>query len=402
MKIKSAKVIVCSPGRNFVTLKILTDEGVYGLGDATLNGMEKAVASYLENYCTPSLIGRDPRNTEDIWNYFYRGVYWRRGAVAMTAVSAIDMALWDIKGKVLGTPLYNLIGGKSREKVLVYCHANGRDTGEAIEKAGREIEKGFRAVRIQSGVPGIEHAYGVPSGNKPYEPAGKGIPKEEYFDTSRYLSFIPSVFEKAREAFGNDIHLLHDVHHRCTPIEAARLAKELEPYHLFWLEDPVACELQEGLRLIRKHSTTPIAIGEVFNTIYDYSTLFTEQLIDFIRMPVSHGGGITHLLKVAAMASVYHINTGFHGATDLSPVNLAASIHFNLAVNNFGILEYMPHEQIVNEVFRTNYTFKDGFLTIDDAPGIGVEIDEEAAEKFPYSMARLPVGRKADGTMFNW
>lgn len=402
MKITSAKIIITSPGRNFVTLKIFTDEGVWGLGDATLNGMEKAVASYLENYCIPSLIGRDPRNTEDIWNYFYRGVYWRRGAVSMTAVSAIDMALWDIKGKVLGTPLYNLIGGKSREKVMVYCHANGKNLDEAIEKSGREIEKGFRAVRIQSGVPGIDHAYGVPKGNQAYEPAHKGLPHEEYFDTSKYLNFIPSVFEKAREVFGNDIHLLHDVHHRCTPVEAARLAKTLEPFHLFWLEDPVSGELQEGLRLIRKHSTTPIAIGEVFNSIYDYSTLFTEQLIDYVRMPLSHGGGITHLLKVAAMASVFHISTGFHGATDLSPVNLAASLHFNLAVNNFGILEYMPHQEIVNEVFKTNYRFTDGFLVLDDTPGIGVDLDEDAAARFPYQLARLPVNRKMDGTMFNW
>jgi mannonate dehydratase len=402
MKITSAKVIVCSPGRNFVTLKIYTDEGIYGLGDATLNGMEKAVASYMENYCIPSLIGMDPRNTEDIWHYFYRGVYWRRGAVSMTAVSAIDMALWDIKGKALGTPLYNLIGGKSREKVMVYCHANGKNLDEAITKAGKEIEKGFKAVRIQSGVPGIEHAYGVPKGNIAYEPAHKGVAAVEYWDTSKYLNFVPRVFEKAREVYGSDIHLLHDVHHRCTPIEAARLAKDLEPFHLFWLEDPVAGELQEGLRLIRQHSTTPVAIGEVFNSIYDYSTLFTEQLIDYVRMPVSHGGGITHLLKVAAMASVYHINTGFHGATDLSPVNLAAAIHFNMAVNNFGIQEYMPHQEIVNEVFKTNYLFRDGFLEIDDTPGIGVDIDEKAAEKFPYEMARLPVNRKSDGTMFNW
>jgi mannonate dehydratase len=402
MKITDAKVILCSPGRNFVTLKIITDQGIYGMGDATLNGMEKAVASYLENYCIPSLTGKDPRNIEDIWHYFYRGVYWRRGAVSMAAVSAIDMALWDIKGKMLGTPLYNIIGGKSREKILVYCHANGKNLNEAIEKAGREIEKGFRAVRIQSGVPGIEHTYGVSKDNKFYEPAHKGIAETEYWDTSKYLNFIPSVFEKAREAFGNDIHLLHDVHHRCTPIEAARLAKELEPYHLFWLEDPVSGELQEGLRLIRQHSTTPVAIGEVFNSIYDYTTLFTEQLIDYVRMPVSHGGGITHLLKVAAMASFYHINTGFHGATDLSPVNLAAAIHFNMAINNFGIQEYMPHQEIVNEVFRTNYRFMDGYLEIDDTPGIGVDIDEKAAARFPYEMARLPVNRKTDGTMFNW
>jgi mannonate dehydratase len=402
VKITDAKVIVCSPGRNFVTLKIFTDQGVYGLGDATLNGMEKSVVAYLENYCIPSLIGRDPRNTEDTWQFFYRGVYWRRGAVSMTAVSAIDMALWDIKGKVLNTPLYNLIGGQSRQKVLVYCHANGRDIAETVEKVGYEIEKGFRAIRVQSGVPGIEHAYGVAKDNMSYEPAKKGLPQEELWDTSRYLNFMPSVFKKIREVYGDNIQLLHDVHHRCTPVEAARLAKEIEPYHLFWLEDPVAGELQEGLRLIRKHSTTPIAIGEVFNTIYDYSTLFTEQLVDYIRMPVVHGGGITHLLKVAAMASVYHINTGFHGATDLSPVNLAASIHFNLAVNNFGIQEYMPHHEIVSEVFKTNYRFEDGFLRIDGTPGIGVDIDEKTAMKYPYTMARLPVSRKTDGTMFNW
>ncbi len=402
MKITDAKVIVSCPGRNFVTLKIFTDQDIYGLGDATLNGMEKSVVAYLENYCIPSLLGKDPRNTEDLWHYFYRGVYWRRGAVSLTAVSAIDMALWDIKGKLLNTPLYNLLGGKSRDKILVYCHANGRNTDETLEKIGYEIEKGFKAVRVQSGVPGINSTYGVTKDNNIYEPAQKGLPSEEFWDTSKYLNFIPALFKRVRDVYGDNLHLLHDAHHRCSPIEAARLAKELEPYHLFWLEDPVTGELQEGLRLIRQHSTTPIAIGEVFNTIYDYSTLFTEQLIDYIRMPPVHGGGITHLYKVAAMASVYHINTGFHGATDLSPVNLAASIHFNMAVNNFGIQEYMPHQEIVNEVFKTNYRFHDGYLTIDDSPGLGVDIDEKKAASFPYSVARLPVNRKSDGTMFNW
>jgi mannonate dehydratase len=402
MKITDAKVILTCPGRNFVTLKIYTDQGIYGLGDATLNGMEKPVIAFLENYCIPALIGKDPQNTEDIWHFFYKGVYWKRGSVTMTAISAIDMALWDIKGKMLNTPLYNLLGGKSREKVMVYAHANGKNLDDTIEKAGIEIGKGFKAVRIQSGVPGIADTYGVAKDSKFYEPAHKGLPHVEYWDTAKYLNFIPSVFEKARSVFGTDIHLLHDVHHRCTPVEAARLAKELEPYHLFWLEDPVTGELQEGLRLIRKHSTTPIAIGEVFNTIYDYSSLITEQLIDYIRMPLVHGGGITHVKKVVDMASVYHINTGFHGATDLSPVNLAATIHFNMAVNNFGLQEFMPHQEIVNEVFKINYRFDDGFLKINDAPGIGVDIDEKKASAYPYDMASLPVNRKTDGTMFYW
>ncbi|MBN2273945.1 MAG: D-galactonate dehydratase family protein [Bacteroidales bacterium] len=402
MKIISAKVIVCCPGRNFVTLKISTDQGFYGLGDATLNGREKAVATYLDEYCIPALIGRDPRNTEDIWHYFYRGVYWKRGAVTMAAVSAIDMALWDIKAKALNTPLYNILGGKSRDRILVYAHANGKNLDDTIEKAGLEKEKGFRAIRIQSGIPGLDHTYGVSEGNKPYEPAQQGLPREDSWDTSKYLNFVPELFAKVRKAFGEEIHLLHDVHHRCTPVEAARLARELEPFHLFWLEDPVTGELQEGLRLIRQHSVTPVAIGEVFNSIYDYTTLITEQLIDYIRMPLVHGGGITHLMKVAAMASVYHIHTGFHGATDLSPVNLAATLHFNTAINNFGIQEYMPHQEIVHEVFTVNYQFRQGYLYIDDSPGIGVDIDEKAAAKYPYSMACLPVNRKSDGTMFYW
>lgn len=402
MKIKDAKVIVCSPGRNFVTLKIMTDEGIYGLGDATLNGMEKAVATYLENYCIPPLIGKDPCRIEDIWHYFYRGVYWLRGSVSLTALSAIDLALWDIKGKSLNTPLYNLIGGKSRERILVYCHANGRDTEETTDMVGKKISEGFKAVRVQSAIPGIQDAYGVEKDGRPYEPAKKGLAHEEFWDTSKYLDFLPSLFEKVRNAYGANIHLLHDAHHRLAPVEAARLAKELEPYHLFWLEDPVTGELQESLRLIRQHSTTPIAIGEVYNTVYDYTTLITEQLIDYIRMPLSHGGGVSHMLKVAAMASVYRIDTGFHGATDLSPVNLAAALHFNTAINNFGIQEYMPHQEIVNEVFRTNYHYKDGYLIIDDSPGIGVDIDEKKASEYPYEKASLPVNRKIDGTIFYW
>jgi len=402
LKITDAKVIVCSPGRNFVTLKIYTDQGIYGLGDATLNGMEMAVVSCLENHFIPALIGKDPRNTEDIWHYFYRGSYWKRGSVTMAAVSAIDMALWDIKGKMLQTPLYNLIGGKSRDRVLVYAHAGGADLNEAVEKTGEAIEKGFSAVRIQCGIPGISHTYGVSGDRKSYEPAQKGLPVEQYWDTPSYLNFVPRLFEKVRQVYGDAIHLLHDVHHRCTPVEAARLANELDPYHLFWIEDPVTGELQEGLRLIRKHAVTPIAIGEVFNTVYDYTTLVTEQLIDYVRMPVSHGGGITHLLKVAAFAGIYHIHTGFHGATDLSPVSLAASLHVDMALNNFGIQEYMPHPEVVNEVFDTNYRFDKGYLHIDDTPGIGVDISEEHAAKYPFSTASLPVNRKTDGTLFYW
>ena len=295
MKLAKAEVFVCCPGRNFVTLKLTTDDGIVGLGDATLNGRELAVVSYLNDHCLPALIGRDARNIEDIWHYFYRGAYWRGGPVTMAAISAIDVALWDIKAKSLNTPLYNLLGGKSRREVLVYAHANGKSLDEASASAGELIAQGFRAVRIQSSVPGLSHTYGIAKGASGYEPAQPGIAEEHAWDTQKYLRHTPALFERIRADHGSDVHLLHDVHHRLTPIEAARLAKDLEPYRLFWLEDPVAGELQEGLRWIRQHSTTPIAIGEVFNTAYDFSTLLTEQLIDYLRMPVSHGGGIPHL-----------------------------------------------------------------------------------------------------------
>jgi mannonate dehydratase len=402
MKITGAKVIVCCPSRNFVTLKITTEDGVYGLGDATLNGRELAVVAFLEQHCIPALVGRDARNIEDIWNYFYRGVYWRRGAVSMAALSAIDVALWDIKGKALNTPVYNLLGGRSRERVLVYAHATGDSIEGALQSVGVAAAKGYRAIRVQAGVPGLKDAYGVEKGRGPYEPAKKGLALEESWDTPMYLRFLPQLFAAVRKEFGPDVHLLHDVHHRCTPIEAARLAKELEPYHLWWVEDPVAGELQEGLRLIRKHSTTPIAIGEVFNTVYDYTTLLTEQLIDYVRMPPAHGGGITHLTKVAAMAAVYHVKTGFHGATDISPVGAAASLHVDYAINNFGIQEHMPHQSIVASVFDVGYSFHNGDLYLQERPGLGVDINEEEAEKYPYDPAALPVARLLDGTLWHW
>jgi mannonate dehydratase len=248
----------------------------------------------------------------------------------------------------------------------------------------------------------VVSAYGVAKGDKSYEPAQQGLPEEQTWETAPYLRFMPKLMDRVRSTYGSDFHLLHDVHHRCTPIQAARLAKELEPFDLYWLEDPIAGELQEGLRMIRQHSTTPIAIGEVFNSVYDYTTLITEQLIDYVRMPIVHGGGITHLQKVAALAAIYHVQTGFHGATDLSPINFAASLHFDLAINNFGVQEYMPHVEPAFDVFKVNYRYDKGYCTIDDSPGIGVEFDEEKAKKYPYVPASLPVNRRSDGTMFHW
>ncbi|HEX5555142.1 MAG TPA: D-mannonate dehydratase ManD [Chitinophagaceae bacterium] len=403
MIITKTEIFICSPGRNFITVRIHTNEGIYGLGDATLNGRELAVATCLEEYLLPCLVGRNPFDTEDIWQYFYRGGYWKGGPVTMTAIGAIDVALWDIKGKALGTPVYNLLGGKSREKILAYTHANGRNIPETLERIHGEQERGYLAIRAQSGFPGFEHIYGIGDGKGDYEPAIRDpLPREEKWNTDRYLRFVPKLFEAIRKECGEDLLLLHDCHHRLTPIEAGRLGAALEPYHLFWLEDTVADELQEGFRLIRAHTTTPLATGEVFNTVFDCATLITGQLIDYLRMTISHGGGITPMLKIAALADHYHVKTGCHGATDMSPVCLAAVLHFDTAVHNFGIQEHMRHQPLTDEVFPHDYFFKEGYLHVSDTPGLGVDFDEKLAAKYAYRKAYLPVNRLEDGTLFNW
>jgi mannonate dehydratase len=401
VKITGGKVIVCSPGRNFVTLKLETADGVYGLGDATLNGREMAVASYLRDHLLPLLEGRDARRIEDIWQFLYKGAYWRRGPVTMAAIAAVDTALWDIKGKLLNTPVYQLLGGASREAVLVYGHANGETIDNAVEAAGGFLAVGYRAVRVQCGVPGMEKVYGVSSGMA-YEPALRGPISETAWSSERYLSCVTPLFERLRRELGFDVHLLHDVHHRLRPIEAARLGHDLEPHRLFWLEDPTVADNPESFRLIRQHTTTPLAVGEVFNSIHDCRQLIQEQLIDYVRTTVVHAGGISHLRKIASLAELYQVRTGSHGATDLSPVCMAAALHFDLSVHNFGIQEYMPHTSETDRVFPHAYRFADGVMHPGDKPGLGVDIDEAVAATFPYRPAYLPVARLLDGTMHDW
>jgi mannonate dehydratase len=402
LPIKAARVVVTCPGRNFVTLKIETADGSYGLGDATLNGRELAVASYLNDHVIPMLIGRDAHQVEDTWQFLYRGAYWRRGPVTMSAIAAVDTALWDLKAKAAGLPLYQLLGGACRTGVRVYGHANGQTVEETIAQAKHYRDMGYTAIRLQSGVPGLASTYGVSRDKMFYEPADADLPTENLWSTPKYLSSVPGLFAAAREALGWDVDLLHDTHHRLTPIEAARLGKDLEPYRLFWLEDTVAADNQDSFRLIRQHTTTPLAVGEVFNTIWDCRQLLQEQLIDYIRATVVHAGGITHLRRIATLADLYNVKTGCHGATDLSPVCMAASLHFNLSIPNFGLQEYMRHTPETDSVFPHAYSFKDGALHPGHEPGLGVELDETLAARYPCKRAYLPVNRLEDGTMTNW
>jgi mannonate dehydratase len=415
MRITSAEVLVSSPGRNFVTLRLTTEDGLVGLGDATVNGRELAVVAYLQEHVAPLLIGRDAHLIEDTWQYLYKGAYWRRGPITMAAIAAVDTALWDIKAKVAGLPLYQLLGGKSRTGLLTYGHASGADLPELFDSIRSHLDQGYRAIRVQTGIPGLPSVYGVASSKNAevgdsgttsrydHEPARRSaVPVEESWDTRAYLRHVPTVFEAVRNEFGPELPLLHDAHHRLTPIQAAKLGKSLEPYDLFWLEDVTPAENQAVLRRVREHTTTPLAIGEVFNTIWDYRELFEEQLIDYVRSPVTHAGGITALRRIFDYASVYQIKSGVHGPTDVSPVGLAAAIHLGIAIPNFGIQEYMKQSAETDELFRPQYRFEDGLLIPSDVPGLGVDYDDAVSAAYPYEAAYLPVNRLLDGTMHDW
>ncbi|BDZ55770.1 hypothetical protein GCM10025870_28430 [Agromyces marinus] len=291
MNITQVKVIVTNPGRNFVTAKIETSEGISGVGDATLNGRELAVATYLSEHVAPMLIGRDAFAIEDTWQLMSRASYWRRGPVQTAAQSAIDMALWDIKGKALGVPVYQLLGGRCRTGVMAYTHAGAAEISETIDDLQMFIEQGYHAVRLQCGVPGVPDVYGVDRDTSTQPGAGTERPYVEGWDTSAYLGVVPKLFEAAREAVGFGTHLLHDVHHRLTPSEAGWLGKRLEDHRLFWLEDALASDYQSAYRLVRQHTTTPLAVGEVFTSLVDCEQLIREQLIDYVRASAVHAGG---------------------------------------------------------------------------------------------------------------
>jgi len=412
MIIQKADVIVTSPDRNFVTLRLETDEGHVGLGDATVNGRELSVVSYLRDHVVPLLIGTDASKIEDTWQFLYRSAYWRRGPITMAAIASVDMALWDIKGKAAGMPVYQLLGGSSRTGLLTYGHASGKELPELFDSVRDHLEQGYRAIRIQTGVPGLKAIYGIASqsadaggGEARYdhEPARRGaLPVQEDWDTRSYLRHLPGVFEAVRNEFGPELPLLHDGHHRMTPIQAAKLGKSLEPYDLFWLEDCTPAENQEALRLVRQHTTTPLAIGEIFNTVWDFKDIIREQLIDYVRGAVTHMGGITPLKKTLDYAAMYQIKSGMHGPTDISPVGMAAAMHLGLAIHNFGIQEYMKHGAKTDATFEQSFTFQNGMLHPGDKPGLGVELHLDEAGKYPYEQAYLPYNRLADGTVHDW
>ena len=399
LKITKVRAILTAPqGRTrFVVVKVETSEpGLYGLGCATFNQRPLPVKTAVDEYLDPFCRGRDANNIEDLWQTAYTSSYWRNGPVLNNALSGLDQALWDIKGKRAGMPVYELLGGKSRFAVDCYTHSSGRDLAQLEDSVKANIERGFRHIRIQIGGYGSPHL----SSGADFEQEGFGVPVESHMDSKPYLVAVPKMFEHIRNKFGDELELLHDMHERVEPIDAVNLCKELERYRPFFVEDPLPPEANAYFKMIRQQTSTPIAMGELFNNPHEWVGLISERLIDFIRVHISQVGGLSPARKIATLAEWFQVRTAWHGPADVSPVGHAANAHLDLAIHNFGIQESVQFNQATQDVFPGMPTIKNGYMHVNEAPGWGVDLNEDLAKKFPLPESPgywLPTRRK-DGT----
>ncbi len=408
LKITGVQVIVTNPGQatngNFVLVKVLTSEPeLYGWGDATCTGSELGVARFLEEHLAPAMLGRNPMRLEDLWQTLFFLPYYRSGSVQMSAISGVDMALWDIKGKVAGLPVYELLGGRVREKLLSYTSTGGRNYQEVEEGVRRLMARGYKVIKVQVAAPGLESGYAVPQSERQRAASAKahaeGAAPSEIWEPGPYVRTLPKLFEHLRKTVGDEIELLHDVHERVTPSQAIVLAKALEPYNLFFLEDVLRPENLDTFRIIRQQSSTPLAMGEIFVGQWDGLNLITEHLIDYVRHDLAHVGGVTTGKKVATVCEPYGILTAWHGPGNISPITHMANAHVSLSVPNFGIQEYAHGwGEPIREVFTATPVFADGYVDIHDKPGLGIDVNEAAAKKYPYLRRLRPTIRRRDGT----
>jgi len=399
LKITKVKAILTQPDTaRLVVVKVETSEpDLYGLGCATFTQRAQAVAVAVDNFLAEFARGRDPDNIEDIWQTAYTSSYWRNGPVLNNALSGLDMALWDIKGKRAGMPVYQLLGGKCRFAVDTYARAGADDLQTLQELVQGFMADGFRHVRIQLG------GYGGTkiSGQADFQAAGFGLPEDQHMPLRAYLEAVPQMFEHIRKSCGDEVELLHDIHERVSPRDAIRLIKDLEPYRPFFIEDPFPPEPNhEYFQQLRRETTVPIAMGELFNNPHEWTGLIVQRLIDYIRVHLSQIGGLTPARKLAALAEHFGVKSAWHGPPDVSPVGHAANAHLDLAISNFGIQEMSFLNQATQDVFPGSPTFKNGYMVVHEAPGFGVDIDEKLAARFPLPDQPdnwLPI-RRSDGS----
>jgi mannonate dehydratase len=393
--IRDIKTYLTQPTRErLVVVKVETSEpGLFGLGCATFTQRAFAVQAALERHLKPLLLGRDVSRIEDIWQMARVNGYWRNGPVLSNALSGVDQALWDILGKRAGLPLYMLLGGKCREAVTTYSHADGAVVEEVLDNARALIEQGYRHVRVQL------RSYG---GGPPDQAIPQGAQPGAYYDPRKYMRETLKLLEAARASLPPDIELLHDVHERLAPSDAVQFAKDVERFKLFFLEDALPPEQLSWFERIRQVCSTPLAIGELFNHPLEWQTVIEKHWVDFIRMHVSQMGGITPARNVAALAAMHGIRTAWHGPADTSPVGHMANLHLELSSPNFGIHEWCRFPDHVYDIFPGMPRAQGGFLYPNDAPGLGIDFVEAEAAKYPaqdydeeWTQARLPDGSPA-------
>jgi mannonate dehydratase len=398
VKIKSVRAIATAPqGSNLIVVKVETTEpGLYGLGCATFTQRAVLVVAAVNTYLNEFCVGKEVDNIEDMWQSVYVSSYWRNGPVLNNAISGLDQALWDIKGKRAGMPLYQLLGGKSRFAVPCYTHANGRTPEEVVESVKSLQQKGFKYIRIQQGGYG---AVGSTEQKPDFKAAGFGGETDNYMNERTYLKSIPKLFEAVRKGCGDEVELLHDIHERVQPMDAINMIKQLEQYRPFFIEDPFSPENMKWFKQLRASTTVPLAMGELFNNINEFLEPMVNQWFDYIRIHVSQIGGITPAMKVARLGEWFNVKTAWHGPGDVSPVGHSAHAHIDLAVWNFGIQEAVSFNDKMLDVFSGCPTMKDGYMSVNEVPGIGVDINEKEAAKYPIGTKSNWQVRKFDGTI---
>ena len=393
--IQDVQVIVTQPaGSRLVIVKLITSEpGLYGLGCATFTQRFHAVVTAIEKHLKPFVIGRDVSRIEEMYRMATVHSYWRNGPVLNNAISGVDQALWDIKGKLANMPVYELLGGKCREAAAVYVHADGRSPQEVEENVRKFMAQGYRYIRVQMG------GYG---GKADDLPKPEGAPGGAYYDPRAYTRNMLKMIDHVRSAVGEEVELLHDIHERLQPIDAVQFAKDVEQYKLFFLEDALAPEDIKWFDHIRQQCATPQAMGELFNNPREWQPLISGRLIDFVRMHVSQMGGITPARDVALFARMYGVRTAWHGPGDTSPVGHAANLHLDVWAPNFGIQEWCRFPEHVYELFPGLPEVRNGYMYPNDRPGLGIDIDEALAAKYPpkdevefWTQTRWPDGSPA-------
>ncbi len=403
-RIRDISVIECEPaGVRLTVVKITTDQdGLYGYGCATFTQRADLVKPAVEKYLKPLLLGKTTDRIEDIWWTCYDSSYWKNGPVLNNAISGIDQALWDIKGRQAGMPVYQLLGGKAREAVDTYAHADGPEYADVVAAAKKYMDQGFRNVRVQIGVPGMA-GYGSAHGNATttYKP----LHDKPLFEPTAYIRRALKLFEVCRKELGEEVNLLHDMHERVTPNQAVQFCKDVEQFKLFFVEDPLSPEDIAYFRQIRENCATPIAMGELFNSPHEWQPLIEGRLIDYIRCHLSQMGGLTPARKVAILAEQFGVKTAWHGPGDVSPVGHMAQVTLDIVSPNFGIQEYSPFNERSEAIFHGCPLMKDGYLWVNEAPGWGIEVDEKEAAKSPFTPGRNGLNggwgeiRRLDGTV---